>query len=660
MRTVLLFVSIGVVSVWHSVFALQAPYLISAIGASDTSVSLAWRNNDIASTGFIIQRKDSTATAYKITDSIKSATQLTYIDRNGLHPATLYTYQIIAYSATDMSDTSNGIQASTLPGVLVKPTISVAWNYDTSTAAKITINDFSNCELGYRIYRDKGFSNSFNLVGQIASANPRLKDTIVWFDPTVLKNEWYNYKVAAYKTGDSLFSDPCSTYTYYSVTPEQVVTFEKLGDFPISVTGGWSAKAGDSIILQENPSPQGEYTIINVSDPSHMKFDGYVDSTTLSTYPLPTLIPVFLKFGVSNSYSYTNVVNYKDRIVVLHNYGGGGQPYIIPYVTLYRYQIENDGLVFIDSLRKKSENAGNLSAVSLLLLNDTLLCVQYEVGYGAGQPAMSCFFPTYLSSTGFISFPECTLGTNGYDEGNDYFFSRFYFRSDTDNKICVTIDYSRFIERSYINSSSNLIVNDPSLNRAIEISGNNLYANAYNTGHYISSTEFLCTINGSANFWSNVLPTEIFASNFGISRPYQFAIKNNAVYRDTVHKQNQLKNILLDSLNKKIYLIFDNNLTVLSYSRALPTGTATHSSAPTPANTLRILNSSFGATIILPHGKAARSDIYIYDLSGRLVDKIDNVNSKAVFWRPKKKSPDCYIVTVNYGKEKYSARFFAR
>jgi hypothetical protein len=41
-------------------YPLQAPYLISATALSDSSVQLQWRNNDVETMGFIVQRKDST------------------------------------------------------------------------------------------------------------------------------------------------------------------------------------------------------------------------------------------------------------------------------------------------------------------------------------------------------------------------------------------------------------------------------------------------------------------------------------------------------------------------------------------------------------------------------------------------------------------------
>ena len=191
-------------------YALQAPYLISATPVTDTSVQLSWRNNDAATTGFIVQRKDTTATVYKTIDSVKSDTQLTLLDHMGLKPSILYTYQVKAYNASSVSDTSNSVQVTTLglpvvPDTFVAPGISVLWNYDTSKSVQIKIADYSNCETGYRIYRSAGFSSPFSMIAQIVSAQPANEGTIIFKDTTVAVNTWYRYQAAAYLGSDSVF-----------------------------------------------------------------------------------------------------------------------------------------------------------------------------------------------------------------------------------------------------------------------------------------------------------------------------------------------------------------------------------------------------------------------------------------------------------------------
>ena len=93
------------------------------------------------------------------------------------------------------------------------------------------------------------------------------------------------------------------------------------------------------------------------------------------------------------------------------------------------------------------------------------------------------------------------------------------------------------------------------------------YTNAYNTGYYLSPSENLCTnALGIYSTYANTAEnptdtaTEVFVSHVGDPHPYITAQSNNAVYRDDVHRQNMLRNILLDTLNKRTFLIFNNVL----------------------------------------------------------------------------------------------------
>jgi hypothetical protein len=66
----------------HIAFSLEAPYLISANALSDSSISLAWRNNDAETEGFIVQRRDSTQTDYSIIDSVTYANGISECIKN--------------------------------------------------------------------------------------------------------------------------------------------------------------------------------------------------------------------------------------------------------------------------------------------------------------------------------------------------------------------------------------------------------------------------------------------------------------------------------------------------------------------------------------------------------------------------------------------------
>ena len=346
-----------------------APNLASATALSRHSLSLSWQDNDKMTWGFFIRRKDSTETAFHFVDSIKSATVLAYKDTTGLKPGTFYTYQVVAYyGGNDEYDTSNSMQAATMPDTFRKPYPSVVWDYTNSISAQVAFFDYSNCEIGYRIYRDDGVNSAFSLVATIISANPDTTGGIAWNDNTVSLNKWYNYKVAVYNSDSSILSDSVPAYTFHSVQMNTAVAFQKLSTFPVSLSG-WSAKAGDSIIFKENSSPAAKYSVVNVKDPVNPKFVGYIDSAALLSYPLQTLIPAFLKFGVYNSVSRTRAIQCTNKMLVSSGNG----------VTMYL--IQNGNLVSVDSIELSSW----MTMQQMLLLNDSLLAITADSSYSSSR-----------------------------------------------------------------------------------------------------------------------------------------------------------------------------------------------------------------------------------------------------------------------------------
>ena len=632
----------------QGVFALEAPYLISATALSDSSVQLTWRNNDVATVGFIVQRADSGGSVFLNIDSVKSATLTSYIDTKRVQPQVTYTYRMMAYNADSVSLPSNTQQATTLARneVFKKPAIKVYWNFDTSKSVRVTIYDSSNCETGFRIYRDIGFSGTFSRIAEIASVNPGKMDPIVWCDTMISINTWCNYRIAAFKNNDSIYSESCSTYTFHGIEPQKIVKFEKLGEVSVNPTI-WSAQSGDSIICKENPSPAGKYSVINIKDPQHPKFDGYADSLNLLTYPLKTLIPLFVNFNVSNSYLTKMAFNYKDRILIFKE------------GVLKMYRIENDMLNFIDSLKI------NINPdMRCLLLNDTLWAMQFYASNGFGDDYH--LYPVYLSASGFSPLSEYILGSDfpGYQHQDCI----PYVRGIYDNKIFISVDVSGGGQGSYW-SWHDETVDDLSAYRRIFLRAREYrqtirwsYSNAFNTGLYISSDKNICT-NGFSFGQSgpSEVPTELFAADIRYQWSHWFDSLNNAIYRDTVHKQNTIQNILLDTLNKRIFLIFQNNLTILGYNYASADIANRPNKFHFSVNRLTIFTSPFAhsATIILP-STSRPSDLYFYDLFGRLIDQITGITSNAVLWRPKVRSSGCYFVVVKSGAERFVEKFILR
>jgi hypothetical protein len=622
-----------------STFSLEVPYLISATAAGDTGVELSWRNNDASSTGYRVLRKDTTAAAYKLIDSVKSATQLSFLDNAGLKPSKLYTYQVEAYDASAVSDTSNSIQvtmpaAPIVPDTFVAAGISVVWNYDTSKSVQIRIANHSNSETGYRIYRSTGFSSPFTLIGQIALSKPESGDTLTFQDSAAALNTWYCYEAAAYKTGDSVFSAACSTFTFRSQKPKQIAKFTKLANCPISDSAGWAAIAGDSIILRESNAPAGKFTAINIANPAAPAFAGYIDSTTLLSYPLQTLVPVYLNYGVKNGYGPAGI-----QVLLLNNH------IVTVQESMARlYQIAGSKLTLLDSF--------TLSGVSAVLqLNDSLFAIQFTSSQSSGMDYYATYFclPVKISSNKFFKSDSVVLGSAISGEASgEYTGSYVYNRGMVNSIIFSPVNMIGF---GYLNYSDYaLIADDIGLNQVYNAHGTSARAFTNNSGYYVSATQFLSPDSINVN--------AVYAENIMDLNAYQTALANDAVLTDSFSSR---QNVLVDTINKRLYIIYKTNMSIFSYAFS-PVGVINRASKPLQLpGELRILSSAgqSGITIVFP-GAARHADLAFYDLSGRMVDRLTATGSNAVLWRPKTHTSGCCVVSAKIDGETYSARFMVR
>jgi hypothetical protein len=620
-------------------YPLQAPYLISATALSDSSVILEWRNNDFASQGFIIQRKNPGETSFSIIDSVNAVRFTDY----GLQPITIYTYRLIAFDSISNSDPSNELHVTTLAKVppdtqpvLKKPLIYITWDYDTSRSIQLYIEDGgSNRKTGFRIFRADGFSSSFSLIAQIEDS---VHSTIL-FDSAISFFKWYNYKVSVYSKSDSLLSDPCSTYTFHS-QPTHVVEFRKLSKFPITMQYTWVGKSGDTLLLKEPSSPAGKFSVINIKDRVLPTFDGYIDSTALLSFPLNTLFPCYFKFGIYNRYSTgTKLVSFKDKAWVLKDSA----------LTMYRFQ--NGEFTPLATFSRLNVNG-------MLLINDSLLTIQCG----------DSIFLHYLSSPDFTDCKVFFWGGGNRLSSNSSFFHRLYMHGMFNNMIISSVDGAEtkalsvsppVIQTSYWRD---LIVYDISLGATIRYPGDTPYVNMYNTGHHISPTEFLCIPALPFDYDPTMIdkrPIELFISDVRDPHPNSI-LKLNRIYADTIKRLSYLPNIILDTVNQRIFLFYTDSLITLGYERE-PAGIIPRKKRPSGIEgfSLHYKSCSSGITIVLPYN-LQNTELLFYDLSGRRIDRMRNVASNAVLWRPKTRSMGCYFVVVQSGGEKYAEKVFVR
>jgi hypothetical protein len=98
--------------------------------------------------------------------------------------------------------------SSGVPDTLAAPQVSYNLSLPDYNCVTVTIYDKSNCETGYRIYRDSGFTSNYPLIAQTISTEPANHDTITFSDYTVKEHSVYHYVVAAYNAADSISSSP--------------------------------------------------------------------------------------------------------------------------------------------------------------------------------------------------------------------------------------------------------------------------------------------------------------------------------------------------------------------------------------------------------------------------------------------------------------------
>jgi hypothetical protein len=637
--------ALALLAVAQMVFGLTSPYLISATALSDSSVQLTWRNNETAGTGAVIQRIGPVDATFQIIDSVKSLSQVTYTDIKNLMPQTAYTYRLRAYNATEISDTSNSLSATTfaLTPVFIAPSATVFWDFNSSEYPIVRIQDSSNCESGYRVYRAREFSDVFAEIAYIPSLLPKKRDAFQVVDTSISLNTWYAYKISAIQ-GDSARTATCTTFTFRSIMANNSVHFEKIGSIPVAMdSGGWSAKKGDSIILKENPSAEGKFTVLNVADPANPKFDGYIDSATLLTYPAETLIPVFLGYGVKNTYGNNSLVKMKDEIII----SSGGE--------IRRFRVNGNGLDLIDSLNADSigtVSGGYFSGVTSI--NDSVFAVTLQTSYNPIRPAYNLYSAIFnIGSAELRPLLVVSAGSySSYIDGSNPFFVVLGVRN-------TQILASSYQPRMPIGEET--IIGCLTGGYLWKVPRRMPLTNACNTGFALSKGYNLYTNSLSFNpaaTQTAISPIELYAANPWDLRGYETATANNAVFIDSTHKQKKLNNMIADTTAKVIYLVFNDVLTVLKYEFGPANGIKYRAQRSSTMKNIIVLSQEKGrgVAIILPL-YSQNAVVNIFDVKGRVIDRISSSKSNTVFWRPGTNSKGCYVAVVRIGSKHYCERF---
>jgi hypothetical protein len=260
--------------------------------------------------------------------------------------------------------------------------------------------------------------------------------------------------VAVYNATDSIFSNACTTYTFKNIQVPQI-QFSWLSDYPFS-PGGWTAKAGDSIIAHELNAPAGKYTAINIKNPSNPSFAGYIDSASLCSYPESSLIPAFMKFGndgngIYNTSMFSKVRFLNNRIIVFHKDS-----------TFRMYQKVNGQYVAQDSLRPHSFK-------HLVFLNDTTFIYDYTACPPDSSRVCNYFRLARFPSSGLHPYVDSLL------DSSLCYMLRSSLKNASYRSFVYGCDSCKYILQSSISSSSNnmfvTIIKDNNCRQEIQLPG---------------------------------------------------------------------------------------------------------------------------------------------------------------------------------------------
>ena len=182
----------------------QKPTELSATAISSSEIDLAWRDNSTDELGFIIERKVDISGTWEVTAEA-SANATAFRDTN-LDSDTTYYYRIRAYNNFGPSDYSNEASATTSQAAPAQPT-NLAATALSSTQIKLTWQDNSTNETGFKIERKTGSSGSWNVVKQLGF------NVTEYTDEGLTPETTYYYRVVAYNSVGNSPSDEVQVMT---------------------------------------------------------------------------------------------------------------------------------------------------------------------------------------------------------------------------------------------------------------------------------------------------------------------------------------------------------------------------------------------------------------------------------------------------------------
>ncbi|MBI5739256.1 MAG: DUF2341 domain-containing protein [Nitrospirae bacterium] len=195
----------------------SAPDLLVTTRISEVQINLSWSDNTTDETGFKVDRCAGAGCTNFIQIASLAAGVTTY-NNAGLSPATTYNYRVRAYKTATCSweEVSSVSSAATT----ITPPSGLAASAINTTQINLAWTDNTVSETGFRIERCSGAD-----CGDFAEIATAGANAVAYQDSSVCNSTSYSYRVRAYKTSPSWYSD------YGSTAAEATATSPAPGSF---------------------------------------------------------------------------------------------------------------------------------------------------------------------------------------------------------------------------------------------------------------------------------------------------------------------------------------------------------------------------------------------------------------------------------------------
>jgi transcriptional regulator CtsR len=180
---------------------LTNPSNLVAITISNSQINLTWTDNASNEIGYTVERRVGSGSYSVIANLIANST--TYID-SGLTSGTAYTYRVMALgngSNITSSGYSGEASATTSGGTSPSGALNTPGNLTAAPASANQINlhwiDYATGETGYIVERATDGA-TFSILGYLSP------DSQAFFDPGLMTNATYSYRVQARGNGSTI------------------------------------------------------------------------------------------------------------------------------------------------------------------------------------------------------------------------------------------------------------------------------------------------------------------------------------------------------------------------------------------------------------------------------------------------------------------------